>query len=346
MKKNLKDLQLHQLEAFLKELGEPKFRGKQIFQWLYKDGGVTSFHEMSNVPKSLREKLEVEAHLGLLEPEQVQVSKLDGTRKYLFRMEDGNAIESVFMKYKFGNSICVSSQAGCRMGCKFCASGMDGLMRDLTPGEIIEQLLAAQRDTGERISHVVIMGTGEPFDNYENISAFLNLLHDPNGLGLSWRNITVSTCGLVPGIESFAKDFPQVNLAISLHAPNDTIRKNMMPVANAYPMDQLLKACREYTETTSRRITFEYTLVQGVNDGEEHGEELAKRLKGMLCHVNLIPLNVVKETGFETTGRKDAERFRQVLESRGIPATIRRELGDDIDGACGQLRLNSQKRKN
>ena len=284
---NLKDLQLQELEKFIKELGEPKFRAKQVFGWLYRDsaegpGGVTDFDQMTNVPKVLREKLKEQASLGILTPLQVQVSKLDGTRKYLFGLEDGNAIESVFMKYKYGNSICVSSQAGCRMGCRFCASGMDGLRRNLMPGEIIGQLLAAERDTGEKINHVVVMGTGEPFDNYENLSSFLRLLHAPEGLNLSYRNITVSTCGIVPGIKDFGVDFPQVNLAISLHAPNDEIRSSMMPVSRAYPMDQLLDACRDYTKKTSRRITFEYTLVKGVNDQPHHGEELAEKLRGML----------------------------------------------------------------
>lgn len=341
---NLKDKQLIELENFIKELGEPKFRAKQVFQWLYKDGGVTDWDQMTNVPKSLREKLAKEASLGILKPLQVQKSKLDGTRKYLFELEDGNAIESVFMKYKYGNSICVSSQAGCRMGCKFCASGMDGLVRDLTPGEIIGQLLAAEKDTGEKINHVVVMGTGEPFDNYDNLSSFIRLLHDPNGLNLSLRNITVSTCGLVPGIRKFAEDFPQVNLAISLHAPNDEIRGRTMPVSKAYPMPELLEACREYTEKTGRRITFEYTLIKGVNDQKEHAGELVQRLKGMLCHVNLIPLNTVKESGFDTTAKKDALAFQALLEAKGIPATIRRELGDDIDGACGQLRLTNRRK--
>ena len=341
---NLKDLRPAELENFIKELGEPKFRAKQVFQWLYKDGGVTEWDQMTNVPKSLREKLAAQASLGILKKLQVQQSKLDGTRKYLFELEDGNCIESVFMKYKYGNSICVSSQAGCRMGCKFCASGMDGLVRDLTPGEIIDQLLAAERDTGERINHVVVMGTGEPFDNYENLSTFIRLLHDPAGLNLSLRNITVSTCGLVPGIRQFAEDFPQVNLAISLHAPNDEIRSRTMPVSKAYPMPELLQACREYAEKTGRRVTFEYTLIKGVNDQPEHAAELVQRLKGMLCHVNLIPLNIVEESGFDTTAKKDAVNFQSMLEAKGIPATIRRELGDDIDGACGQLRLTNKRK--
>lgn len=323
------------------QIGEPKFRAKQIFAWLYK--GVSSFDEMRNIPAALREKLSAEFDLGVFEIEQVQVSKYDGTRKYLFALKDGNAIESVFMKYKYGNTICVSSQVGCRMGCKFCASTLGGLERNLTPGEIAEQLLAAQRDTGEKINHIVVMGSGEPFDNYDNLSSFIRLVNDADGLGIGMRNITVSTCGVVPMIEEFGKDFPQVNLAISLHAPNDSIRNTMMPVNKRYPMAELIEACRRYTETTSRRITFEYTLVKGVNDDRVHAEELCSRLKGMLCHVNLIPLNKVKETGLDTISRKRAEEFCHFLEEKGIPATVRRELGDDIDGACGQLRIKRTK---
>ena len=237
-------------------MGEPKFRAKQIFAWLYK--GISDFDEMNNLPLSLRKKLWEEGlSPGTMEPEQVQVSKLDGTRKYLFRLGDGNAVESVFMRYKYGNTVCVSSQAGCRMSCRFCASGIDGLCRNLTAGEIAEQIIAAERDTGERVNHVVVMGTGEPFDNYENLSRFIKIINDKAGKNLGMRNITVSTCGLVPMIGQFAKDFPQVNLAISLHAPNDEIRSGMMPVNGKYPLKELIGACRRYTETTSRRITFE-----------------------------------------------------------------------------------------
>ncbi len=339
---NLKDLQLNEMEAFLESLGEPKFRAKQIFAWLYR--GTESFEQMSNVPVSLREKLvESDVNLGIMKPIKVQCSKLDGTRKYLFELYDGNAIESVLMKYKYGNTICISSQAGCRMGCKFCASTIGGLRRNLTAGEMSEQLLAAERQSGEHINHIVVMGTGEPFDNYENLSAFIKIINDKAGRNLGMRNITVSTCGLVPIIEKFAHDFPQVNLAISLHAPDDKIRNSMMPVNKRYNIHELIGACRRYTDITSRRITFEYTLVRGVNDSLHHVEELCRLLKGMLCHVNLIPLNKVLETGFDTTARKDAERFLDFLESKGIPATIRREMGDDIDGACGQLRLSGKK---
>lgn len=337
---NLLDLELNKLEEFMVSIGQPKFRAKQVFGWIYK--GVTDFDGMNNVPAALRQKLAEESVIALPEILQVQESKLDGTRKYLFDMADGNAIESVFMKYKFGNSICVSSQVGCRMGCKFCASTLGGLLRNLTPGEIAGQILAAEKDTGERISHVVVMGTGEPFDNYDNLASFIRIINDKNGLNIGMRNITVSTCGVVPQIRRFGEDFPQVNLAISLHATNNEARNAMMPVNKAYPMEQLIAACKEYGKATSRRVTFEYTLVKGVNDGPKDAEALAKLLRGMLCHVNLIPLNVVKETGFETSSRGSALEFQKILESRGVPATIRRELGDDIDAACGQLRLKAR----
>ena len=346
---NLTDLEYNELESFVTEtLGQPKFRAKQIFGWIHggpaKDGGIRmgaeSFEDMSNLPKSLRAKLAECATLVQPAVLREQVSKLDGTRKFLFGLEDGNAIESVFMKYKFGNSICVSSQAGCRMGCRFCASTIGGLKRNLTPGEIAGQILAAQKQTGERISHVVVMGTGEPFDNYENLAAFIRIINDRNGLDIGMRNITVSTCGLVSKIARFAEDFPQVNLAISLHAASDEMRSEIMPVNKTYPMETLLEACKDYTEKTSRRITFEYTLVKGVNDSTEHAKMLASRLRGMLCHVNLIPLNKVEETGYDTTERGAVIRFQKVLNENGIPATIRRELGDDIDAACGQLRLS------
>lgn len=346
---NLLDLTYHELEQFVTgNLKAPKFRAKQIFGWIYggiaKDGsfrnGVRDFDEMNNLPKELREKLSQQAQIALPEVLRMQVSKQDGTRKFLFRLEDGNAIESVFMQYKFGNSICVSSQAGCRMGCRFCASTIGGLKRNLTPGEIAGQILAAQRETGQRISHVVVMGTGEPFDNYENLSKFIRIINDTNGLNIGMRNITVSTCGLVPMIARFGEDFPQVNLAISLHAVSNEMRDEMMPVNKAYPMEVLLETCRAYTEKTARRITFEYTLVKGVNDSTEYAKKLASRLHGMLCHVNLIPLNKVEETGYDTTERGAVLHFQQVLEECGIPATVRRELGDDIDAACGQLRLS------
>ena len=340
---NLIDLQLNELEELMKELGQPKFRAAQVFSWLYKEAGkgAADFNDMTNIPKMIREKLSEISTIGLPEILKVQESKLDGTRKYLFGLAAGNGVESVFMRYKFGNSICVSSQAGCRMGCSFCASTLGGLERNLTAGEIAGQILSAERDTGERISHVVVMGSGEPFDNYENLSGFIRIINDPKGLNIGMRNITVSTCGIVPMIERFGEDFPQVNLAISLHASDDSRRSELMPVNRKYPLAELLKACKKYAEKTSRRVTFEYTLVKGVNDSREDAERLAALLCGMLCHVNLIPLNTVKERKFETTSREAAQKFRERLEARGVPATIRRELGDDIDAACGQLRRSA-----
>lgn len=350
-KVNISDMTYAEAERFVtEELGEPKFRTKQIFDWLYggnaADGslraGVFGFDEMSNLPKTLREKLAARSELTVLKPLREQVSRNDGTRKFLFGLSDSNAIESVFMQYKFGNSICVSSQAGCRMGCKFCASTIGGLKRNLMPGEIAGQILAAQRSTGQRISHVVVMGTGEPFDNYENLSKFIRIINDPRGLNIGMRNITVSSCGIVPMIARFAEDFPQVNLAISLHAVSNELRDALMPVNHAYPMETLLAACRAYTQKTSRRVTFEYTLVKGVNDSTEFARKLAERLHGMLCHVNLIPLNAVDETAYKTSERTAVLKFQKTLTDCGIAATIRREIGDDIAAACGQLRLSEK----
>ncbi len=337
MKKNLTNMNLKELERFIADIGEQKFRARQIYKWI--SSGAESFEEMTDLSKNLRQKLEEVATVRTLELLKVQESVGDHTRKFLFALEDGNTIETVFMKYKYGNSVCISSQAGCRMGCTFCASGIGGLKRNLTAGEMLEQVLSASRQTGEKINHVVVMGTGEPFDNYLNLAQFLELIHDPEGLNISYRNITVSTCGIVPMISRFAQDFPQVNLAISLHAPEDSLRSRTMPVNRSYPIDQLIQACREYGRKTGRRITFEYALVKGVNDSLAHADRLSDLLRGMLCHVNLIPLNEVRETGLHGTDRETAERFRARLEKRGIPATIRRELGTDIAAACGQLRL-------
>ncbi len=330
--------ELSELENIVTAAGFPKFRAKQIFTWASK--GVSDVSEMKNVPAEIFDKTGL--NIDMPKIVKIQESELYGTRKYLYALADGKNIESVFMRYKFGNSICVSSQAGCRMGCRFCASGLLGLERNLTAGEIYGQLLAAERDTGERISHIVVMGTGEPFDNYDNLSKLIRLVNDKNGLNIGMRNITVSTCGIVPMIDRFAEDFPQVNLAISLHNSTNEERSELMPVNRSYPIDVLLEACRRYTEKTSRRVTFEYTLVRGKNDDEKHAERLAGLLKGLLCHVNLIPLNAVEETGYAASSKQAASRFRDMLEKRGIPATIRRELGDDIDAACGQLRLNSR----
>jgi 23S rRNA (adenine2503-C2)-methyltransferase len=339
MKKDLKDLTIKELERYLEKLGEKKFRAKQIFSWIYK--GADSFEDMTNLSRDLRNKLSEEAEIGKLEVLKVQSSEKDGTRKYLFGLEDGNSIESVFMKYKFGNTVCISSQAGCRMGCSFCASAINGLQRNLTAGEMAGQILSIEKDTGEKIGNIVVMGTGEPLDNYESLSRFIENVHEKDGLNIGMRGITVSTCGLIPRMADLAKDFPQINLAVSLHAPNDAIRNKMMPIGKRYPMDELLTACKKHIEATGRRITFEYALVKGVNDSDKNAEELAAKLRGVNCHVNLIPLNRVAETGMYGTERAEAERFRDILEKRGIQVTIRRELGSDIDAACGQLRLKN-----
>ena len=323
------------LEEIVTGLGDKKFRAAQIFGWLAK--GVTDFDMMTNVPAGLRQKLEEAYYIGLPEAVREQRSK-DGTVKCLFRFADGTEVESVFMKYSYGNSICISSQSGCRMGCRFCASTMDGLDRSLTGGEMLGQVLAMRNLTGEDIGHVVVMGMGEPFDNYEGLSDFIRLIHDEKGYGLGLRNITVSTCGIIPGIKRFSEDFPQVNLAISLHAPNQKMREQTMPVAKKYGYDELLAACREYADKTGRRVTFEYAVIDGVNDSPECAEELASRLKGWLTHVNLIPLNKVEGREFKTAKDSGIQRFRQILEKSGVPATIRRTLGSDIDAACGQLR--------
>lgn len=338
-KSNLKDFTLKEMETFFEGIGEKKFRAKQVYQWIYK--GAREFDEMTNLSKDLRANLNIYAKIGNVKLIQVQSSKVDGTKKYLFELQDGNSIESVFMKYKHGNSICISSQAGCRMGCEFCASTIGGLRRNLTAGEIIDQIVSVERDTKEKISNIVVMGTGEPFDNYDNLSKFIHLVNSKDGLNIGMRSITVSTCGIVPKIAEFAKDFPQVNLAISLHAPNDNIRNMTMPINKQYNIEKLLASCRDYVKETGRRITFEYALVSGINDQPIHLEELAKRLKGMLCHVNLIPLNSVIESGFEGTSRKHALECKDKLEKLGITTTVRRELGSDIDAACGQLRLKN-----
>jgi 23S rRNA (adenine2503-C2)-methyltransferase len=328
-----------ELGSVMEELGEKKFRATQVFGWLSK--GISSFDEMNNVPKSLRDKLDNAYYIGQPEAAAVQRST-DGTVKCLFRFRDGAEIESVFMKYSYGNSICISSQVGCRMGCSFCASTMDGLERGLSGGEMLGQVLAMRALTGEDIGHVVVMGMGEPFDNYEGLLKFIKLINDRKGYDLGLRNITVSTCGILPGIRQFAEDAPQVNLAVSLHAPNQTLRERTMPVAKKYGYDELMQTCREYTETTGRRITFEYALIDGVNDSAECAEELASRLKGWLTHVNLIPLNEVSGRDYKTAAGANIKRFRDVLERHGVAVTVRRTLGSDIDAACGQLRRNRQ----
>ena len=335
-KTDLLGMTIEELKEFAAGLGEKPFRGKQVYSWIWK--GVSDFCEMTNLSLSFREKLEEKACIGSMTIGQVQRAT-DGTRKYLFLLGDENAVEGVFMKYAYGNSMCISSQVGCRMGCTFCASGLDGLVRNLTAGEMLCQIMMAERETGETINHIVVMGTGEPFDNYDELAKFLRIIHEPAGRNLSYRNITVSTSGLVPFIERFGEEFPQVNLAISLHRMTDEGRSELMPVNKAYPLDSLLAAAKVHAEKTGRRVTFEYALIKGENDGEEDVNLLCEKLSGMLCHVNLIPLNPVTETGFDGSTRRRAEEIAAELENRGIPCTVRRELGREIDGACGQLRL-------
>ena len=362
MKMQILDFTIEELEWLFPDLGMQAYRARQVLDWLYK--GVTDFKDMKNLPADIQEKLDEEFEIYNPKIVREQVSKEDGTRKFLLEYSDGNAIETVFMKYKYGNSICVSSQAGCRMGCKFCASTLNGLRRDLTSGEILAQLLTVERavknslasEKGEasskeidpkewKINHIVVMGTGEPFDNYLNVMRFIQTVHDPRWLNISNRNITVSTCGVVSMLKLFAEDCPQVNLAISLHATTDDVRSSMMPINRMFPIEKIMEAAKEYTKKTKRRITFEYTMVNGVNDSDEDVKRLANLLKGMLCHVNLIPLNKVEGTGFDTVSRKRAEEFAEILEKAGIAATVRRELGADIDAACGQLRLKKNQNR-
>lgn len=342
-KTDIKSLNFKELQEYMLSIGEKKFRAKQVYEWLHQKQ-VQSFCEMTNLSKDLQKKLEEQAGLTVLEPVEVQVSKLDGTRKYLFRLEDGNVIESVLMKYKHGNSVCISSQVGCRMGCRFCASTLDGLVRGLTPGEMLEQIYRIGQDIGERISNVVVMGTGEPLDNYENLIKFIEMLTDENGLHISQRNLTVSTCGIVPKMRELADRKLQITLALSLHASNQEKRKELMPVANKYEISEVLDACRYYFEQTGRRITFEYSLVGGVNDTEEDAKELSGLIRGMNCHVNLIPVNPVKERDYVQSNQQVILNFKNKLEKNGINVTIRREMGRDIDGACGQLRKRYMER--
>lgn len=333
---NIGNYTLEEIEKICSELKEPKFRAKQIFSWVAK--GAESFEDMTNLSKSLREKLALEYECFLPTVERKLVSKIDGTVKYLFRLADGEYLETVIMKYKYGYSACVSTQVGCRMGCSFCASTIQSLSRNLEAYEIAGQVIRAQKDLGITVSHVVFMGMGEPLDNYDAVLCAIRIMNHPDGIGIGMRHFTISTCGLVPNMVKLAEEELPITLAVSLHAPNDSVRRKIMPIAKAYAMDEVLKACRDYIEKTNRRITFEYTLISGVNDQTEHAEELANRLRGMLCHVNLIPVNPVKERGNERSGDRQVQKFLQVLKTRHIEATVRRELGSDINASCGQLR--------
>lgn len=333
---------LPELQNACATMGLPKFRAGQIFDWLHNKHAV-SFSEMTNLGKNLRADLDREFEIRNVEILEKYVSKLDGTVKYLYRLNDGETIESVLMKYKYGYSVCVSSQVGCNMKCRFCASTIDGCVRDLTASEILSQVYAAERDTGERISHIVLMGMGEPLVNYDNVMRFLDLITDEKGDNISARHISISTCGIVPRIYNLLETRPQFTLSVSLHAPNDEIRSKIMPVNYRWSVEELLQACKDYTETTSRRISFEYAMMSGVNDSDECAEELADRLKGMLCHVNLIPANEVRENDYVRSSDERLRSFSKILERRGITTTVRRTLGPDIDASCGQLRRNHEK---
>lgn len=337
MKTDIKSLTLEELKTELTQLGEKPFRAVQIYEWMHVKL-ARDFDDMTNISKALRERLKEQFAFTALKEVRVQESKIDGTRKYLLQLADGNVVESVWMRYHHGNSVCISSQVGCRMGCRFCASTLDGLERSLSASEMLDQIYAISILTGERVSNVVVMGTGEPLDNYDNLLRFLHLLTDENGLHISQRNVTVSTCGIVPNIRRLAEERLQITLALSLHATTDEKRKTLMPIANKYALDQVLDACRYYFSQTGRRITFEYSLVGGVNDTDEDARELIAIASGLNCHVNLIPVNPIKERDYVESGRERVLAFKQRLERGRIPVTVRREMGRDIDGACGQLR--------
>ena len=336
-KTDIKSLTLQELREEMLVKGEKPFRGEQMYEWMHVKL-VRQFDEMTNLSKTFREECKDRYHYTSLRMVRVQESQLDGTRKYLFELSDGNVVESVWMKYKHGNSVCISSQVGCRMGCRFCASTLDGLERNLTPAEMLDQVYAITRLTGERVSNVVVMGTGEPLDNYDNLLVFLKILTDEHGLHISQRNITVSTCGLVPQMRKLAEEKLQITLALSLHAVTDEKRRRIMPIANRYKIAELMDACAYYFEQTGRRITFEYSLAAGVNDTGEDALGLVRLAKPLRCHVNLIPVNPVKECDFVRTRQDQVCAFQNILEKNEINGTIRREMGRDIDGACGQLR--------
>lgn len=333
--KDILDFDLPELKLWMKDNNESEFRAKQVFDWIYK--GVSEFNEMINIPKALIEKLSSYFYIELPKIIHVLTSE-DRTNKFLLSYRDGNIIETVVMKYKYGYSICVSTQVGCKMGCKFCASTIGGIVRSLTSGEILAQILVSQKYINERISNVVLMGSGEPLDNYDNVIKFINTINASYGLNIGQRHITLSTCGIVPKIYDLLELNLQITLAISLHAPNDDLRRSMMPIANRYSINELIKACKSYIGKTNKRVTFEYALVQNTNDRKEQAQELGILLKGMLCHVNLIPVNEVDENNYKKSNNEQVYSFQSILESYGIETTIRREMGSDINAACGQLR--------
>ena len=334
---DIKSLTLSELKEELARKGEKAFRAKQMYEWMHVKL-AEGFDEMTNLSKDFREKCKEWYDYTTLRAVRVQESAIDGTKKFLFALSDGNVVESVWMKYKHGNSVCISSQVGCRMGCSFCASTLDGLERNLKPSEMLEQIYAITRLTGERVSNVVVMGTGEPMDNYDNLLVFIRLLTDENGLNISQRNLTVSTCGIVPKMRALAGEHLQITLALSLHATTDEKRQRLMPIAKSYSIAELMEACAYYFEQTGRRITFEYSLVGGVNDTDEDARELTALAKPLCCHVNLIPVNPIKERDYVQPDKERIIRFKNKLEKNKTPVTVRREMGRDIDGACGQLR--------
>jgi 23S rRNA (adenine2503-C2)-methyltransferase len=333
---DLRSLEYRELEELLCEMGEPKFRTKQIFSWVMR--GAEEFSEMTNISKATRERLSEISYISKLKIKEKYISRLDGTVKYLFELDDGNCIETVVMRYKHGLSVCISSQVGCRMGCGFCASTIGGLYRSLTAGEILNQVIYAQKDVGERISNIVMMGIGEPLDNYDNVIKFLHNVNHPEGLNIGYRHISLSTCGLVDKIYALAEENLPITLSVSLHAPNNEIRDKIMPVNHKYPIEELIEACRKYIEKTTRRISFEYSLIAGVNDSLKEAHELCRLLSGMLCHINLIPVNHVEERSYHKGDAAGIRRFCEELNRLGMNATIRRELGSDISASCGQLR--------
>ena len=343
-RKDIRSYAFEELKTEMEQLGQKAFRAKQIYEWLHVKL-VDSFDEMTNLSKDLRETLKEYYRIPMVSMLERQISQIDGTNKFLFELEDGHVVESVLMKYKHGNSVCISSQVGCRMGCKFCASTIGGLERNLLPSEMLGEIYQIQKISGERVSNIVVMGTGEPLDNYDNFVKFVRMLTDEHGLHISQRNVTISTCGIIPNMKRLAEEDLQITLALSLHGSTQEKRKALMPVANKYELPDALEACDYYFEKTGRRITFEYSLVQGVNDRDEDANELIEILKSRNCHINLIPVNPIKERDFQRPSRKSAENFKNKLEKSGINVTIRREMGSDIDGACGQLRRRYVERK-
>ena len=338
---DLKSMTLEEITVALRAMGEPQFRGKQVFTWLHR--GITDFDQMINIPKSLREKLQAEYTLTVPTVARKQESKIDGTIKYLWELSDGNCIETVLMSYHHGNTVCISSQVGCRMGCKFCASTLAGKVRDLRPSEMLDQVLFTQLDSGQEISNIVLMGIGEPLDNRANVLRFLELINHPDGMNIGMRHISLSTCGVVPGIDALAEDNLQLTLSVSLHAPDSATRSRIMPVNKAYDVEELFAACHRYFKKTGRRISFEYAMIDGVNDHDWQADLLAEKIRGMPGHVNLIPLNDVVESEFKPSKRVSA--FQKRLESHGLTATVRRSLGGDIDASCGQLRRKEMKER-